>query len=380
MKIVVRNAVTKDVAELVQLENNAFESDRISRRSFRHALNSKNSAILVAVFQGEGSDQGDENIISSESIVGYALLHLHQGTRLARLYSIAVVEEVRGNGVAQMLLESSETEALSKNKIMLRLEVNEHNQPAIKLYEKLGYRKFGQYDAYYEDLSNALRMQKRIRHLSQKRVSVALPWIQQGTPFTCGPASLQMGLTALIPSYKANPDDELQIWREATTIFMTSGHGGCHPMGLALAAKKRGASVDVWLSEEAPLFVDGVRDALKKDIVTRVHNMFAKDCMDSHIAVRYFTMTLDDLLIAFDSGSIPIILISTYRMDGKKAPHWVVLSGYDEQCIYVHDPDPSSDEHSSVDCQYVPVAREDFEKMSRFGQSRLQTAVLLSAK
>ncbi|WP_240009534.1 GNAT family N-acetyltransferase/peptidase C39 family protein [Marinomonas algicola] len=375
-----RNAVTKELTELVQLENNAFESDRISRRSFRHALNSTNSTILVAVYQDEGDDHKEGALVRADKIVGYALLHLHQGTRLARLYSIAVSEAVRGKGVAKMLLESCENEALSKNKIMLRLEVNEHNLPAIRLYEKLGYRKFGHYDAYYEDLSNALRMQKRIRHLSQERVSVALPWIQQGTPFTCGPASLQMGLTALIPSYKADPDDELQIWREATTIFMTSGHGGCHPMGLALAAKKRGAIAEVWLNEKAPLFVDGVRDALKKDIVTRVHTMFVKECIEADITVRYFTMTLESLLAAFDSGYLPIILISTYRMDGKKAPHWVVLSGYDEQCIYVHDPDPSSDAHSSVDCQYVPIAREDFEKMSRFGQSRLQTAVLLSAK
>lgn len=66
-------------------------------------------------------------------------------------------------------------------------------------------------------------------------------------------------------------------------------------------------------------------------------------------------------------------------MDGKKAPHWVVLSGYDDQCIYVHDPDPSSDQQSAMDCQYVPIARDDFEKMSRFGQSRLQAAVLVSS-
>lgn len=372
VKIVVRNAVSQDIAELVQLENTVFKTDRISRRSFRHALNSDNSALLMAC----EIEERDGTVI--ESIVGYSLLHLHQGTRLARLYSLAVSHLARGKGVAQALLQASEQEALSKNKIVLRLEVNEHNIPAIKLYEKFGYRKFGHYDAYYEDLSNALRMQKRIRHLSQERVSVALPWIQQGTPFTCGPASLQMGLAALVKSYMADPDDELQIWREATTIFMTSGHGGCHPMGLALAAKKRGAVAQVWLSDKSPLFVDGVRDALKKDIVTRVHSMFAKECDDKQVPIRYFAMTLSDLLMAFDGGAIPIILISTYRMDGKKAPHWVVLSGYDDQCIYVHDPDPSSNEHSSVDCQYVPIAREDFEKMSRFGQTRLQTAVLLS--
>ena len=33
---------------------------------------------------------------------------------------------------------------------------------------------------------------------------------------------------------------EMQLWREATTIFMAAGHGGCSGQGLALAATRRG--------------------------------------------------------------------------------------------------------------------------------------------
>ncbi len=52
----------------------------------------------------------------------------------------------------------------------------------------------------------------------------------------------------------------------------------------------------------------------------------------------------------------------------------------DDQCIYVHDPDPSVDENSQLplDCQYVPIARDDFDKMSAFGSNRLRAAVVLS--
>ena len=366
----IRAANLADLATLVALENRVFTSDKISRRSFRHALSSDNNLILVA---------HEASPTDATELLGYALLHLHKGTRLARLYSLAVAQEARGKGVAQALLAASEKAAALRRKIMMRLEVSEHNLAAISLYHKFGYREFGHYQEYYEDQSNALRMQKRIRYLTQEGNSVPLSWIQQGTPFTCGPASLQMSLAALVKSYQATQDDELQIWREATTIFMTSGHGGCHPMGLALAAKKRGAQAAVWISEATPLFVDGVRDPLKKDIVTRVHNIFLQDCQQQQIALNYQGIALADLLQAFAAGAIPIILISTYRMDGKKAPHWVVLSGYDDRCIYVHDPDPSSDSHLSVDCQYVPIARDDFEKMSRFGQNRLQAAVVLTA-
>jgi ribosomal protein S18 acetylase RimI-like enzyme len=369
----IRSASVDDLKALLTLEDSAFTGDRLSRRSFRRAITSTGSALLVAM----GEDQ---------NLLGYALLHLRQGTRLARLYSLAVSPQARGLGIGKALIQACEQKAIKKGKILLRLEVSDVNQNAIALYQTMGYREFGHYDAYYEDQTDAIRMQKRLRHGASEQTTRPLPWLAQGTPFTCGPASLQMVLSALHPEYQATPDDELEIWREATTIFMTSGHGGCHPMGLALAAKKRGLSADVWLSEEGPLFVDSVRNELKKDVITRVHQSFVKQCDEADVPVHYSVMPLEQLIEAFDSGALAIILISTFRMDGKKAPHWVVMSGYDEHCILVHDPDLDDDTKladdppSPLDCQFVPIARNEFEKMSRFGQSRLQATVVLKTQ
>lgn len=371
--IEIRLASLDDLKALLVLENTSFTGDRLSRRSFRHAITSSGSALFVA--------KRDES-----ELLGYALLHLRQGTRLARLYSLAVSSDARGLGIGKLLIQACEKKALKKGKMLLRLEVSDVNHTAIALYQKMGYKEFGHYDAYYEDQTDAIRMQKRLRHAGDEQTTRAMPWLAQGTPFTCGPASLQMVLSALHPDYQATPDDELEIWREATTIFMTSGHGGCHPMGLALAAKKRGLSADVWLSESGPLFVDSVRNELKKSVITRVHESFAKQCEESDVPLHYTAMPLAQLIDAFDAGALAIILISTFRMDGKKSPHWVVMSGYDEHCILVHDPDLDDDKKlpddppSPLDCQFVPIAREEFEKMSRFGQSRLQAAIVLKAR
>lgn len=362
--VFVRSATLDDVTRLIEIENSAFSGDRLSRRSFRHAIKSQGAALLVAVADG---------------VLGYALLHLRQGTRLARLYSLAVSPEARGLGVAKTLLLAIEKQAMKQGKSLLRLEVSEKNSQAIQLYSKLGYREFGHYQAYYEDATDALRMQKVLRPGQEVPSSRRVPWLAQGTPFTCGPASLQMVLSTLDDGYQATPDKELDIWREATTIFMTSGHGGCHPMGLALAAKKRGLKAEVCLSQTEPLFVDGVRDELKKDVIIRVHVSFTRQCEQQSVPVQYEALAMQALTTAFDQGKLAIILISTYRMDGKKAPHWVVMSGYDEHNIYVHDPDYEADDHlqNEMDCQYVPIARKEFEKMSRFGQKRLQAIVLL---
>lgn len=367
LNVDIRSATMDDLKALLTLEESAFSGDRLNRRSFRRAISSTGSPLLVAVD-------------TEQNLLGYALLHLRQGTRLARLYSLAVSPKARGLGIGKQLLQACEHKAIKKGKNLLRLEVSDVNKSAIALYQTMGYREFGHYDAYYEDQTDAIRMQKTLRYLSSEQTSRPLPWLAQGTPFTCGPASLQMVLSALHPDYQATLNDELDIWREATTIFMTSGHGGCHPMGLALAAQKRGLTAEIWLSEQAPLFVAGVRDELKKEVITRVHESFSEQCAKAKLTVHYSVMPLEQLICAFESGALPIILISTYRMDGKKAPHWVVMSGYDEHCILVHDQDceAKDDTQNPLDCQFVPIARNEFEKMSRFGQSRLQATLVLS--
>tara|TARA_R110001583_G_scaffold39399_4_gene126218 strand:+ start:2542 stop:2793 length:252 start_codon:yes stop_codon:yes gene_type:complete len=43
-------------------------------------------------------------------------------------------------------------------------------------------------------------------------------------------------------------------------------HGGCHPVGLALAAQARGFNAKVNINSSEPLFVDGVRSEDKKQM------------------------------------------------------------------------------------------------------------------
>ena len=158
---------------------------------------------------------------------------------------------------------------------------------------------------------------------------------------------------------------------------MTSGHGGCHPLGLALAAKARGVEAQVWINSTEPLFVDGVRNEDKKNIITTVHHHFVRQSVNAKLPIHYENISTDIIKKACNEGAFTMILISTYRMDKKKAPHWVVVSGYDEKCFYLHDPDPNEHDQDQVDCQYLPIAHQDFERMSVFGSNRMRTAIVL---
>ncbi len=362
-RIVLREAETDDVDALAEIENQAFEHDRMSRRRFRHWLQATHCIFLVADHNGQ--------------VCGYTLVLLHRGTRLARLYSLAVAPGYQGLGLSRRLLSEAEKEAAERKRLFMRLEVARSNEKAIGLYESMGYKVFGSLEDYYEDHEDALRMQKRVRTLAPKLLQKRTPWYQQTTSFTCGPASLLMAMGSLRPRLKRDRTSELDIWREATTIFMTSGHGGCHPVGLGLAAARRGFQAEVYLSTGEPLFVNGVRDPEKKEVVRLVDQQFREHAREDDVPIHQLMVSQEHIAAWIEEGCAVVILISTYRMDGRKAPHWVTVSGIDSECLYVHDPDPEKDKQDALDCQYMPIAREDFDRMSSFGKEKLRACVVL---
>ena len=363
MTVLIRNAQLTDIDALVALETACFETDRLSRRSFKHWLAADHRALLVADVE--------------KNVAGYILIIYHPGTRLARIYSIAVSPQYRGLGLAKQLMAAGEQAANEEGRLYLRLEVSVDNTPAIKLYETQGYQKFGIYRDYYQDHKDALRYQKRIRRYRDTLQHRSVHWLRQTTPFTCGPAALMMAMHGINRAYQPSQEEEINLWREATTIFMTSGHGGCHPIGLALAAKRRQFSVEVWINQTTTLFIDGVRNEEKKQIVELVDTCFKRQAAEQGITLHFANITQNELIAAFKVGAIPVILISTFLLDRKKAPHWVVMSGFDDDCLYMHNPDPDDGRQSEIDCQFIPIAREDFDRRSCFGKNRLRTAVII---
>ncbi|EKF75236.1 acetyltransferase [Alcanivorax hongdengensis A-11-3] len=361
MTLTLRPAIADDLNALDALEQRCFQSDRLSRRSFRHWIRAQHSGLIVAEEDGQ--------------LLGYALVLLQQGTRLARLYSIAVDPDGRGRQLGRALMQAAEDYAHSQRRLYLRLEVRRDNERAIRLYQQLGYQHFDEMPDYYEDHEDALRFQKRLHYLPQNAEQLQVPWVQQSTPFTCGPACLQMAMAAL-GDYRPTVTEELLLWREATTIFMTAGHGGCHPLGLALAARQRGLNAEVWCNQRGPLFVDSVRDSAKKAVIETLHDHFVAQAKAQQLPVHYREFGADQIDQAIAAGRIVLVMISTWRLDGRKAPHWVAVSGSDDECFYIHDPDPG-EEQVPLDCQYVPISRRLFGQMHRYGQAKLKTAVVL---
>lgn len=360
----IRPAGLADLDALIALENASFASDRLTRRQFRYMLTKARADTLVAE---EGA-----------TLLGYVLLLYSRATSVARIYSIAVAAEARGRGVGRALVAAAEATAWGKERAYLRLEIRRDNLPSQRLFEACGYRRFGVLSDYYEDHMEALRYEKSLAPNLVPELA-RVPFYEQTLDFTCGSSSLMMAMKALEPEIVLDRTLELRIWREATTVFMTSGHGGCGPLGLALAAHHRGFAVEVYVNDPGVPLVDSVRSPDKKEVMRLVHEDMLAELQRAGIPLVYGTLSLEELQGRFAAGAVPLVLISSYRIYEEKFPHWVVVTGFDEHFVYVHDPyvDYENGE-TTLDSINMPIPQHEFRRMARYGRAGLQAVVLVA--
>jgi len=360
----IRPARLDDIPALSVLENACFNIDRLSERSFRHLLTRGHASLLVYA--------------SGDRLLGYSLTLFHQSTSMARLYSLAVAPDCRGKGIAGLLMAASEKDALAHGVVSMRLEVHVNNSGAIALYAKRGYREFALVEDYYEDHAAAVRMEKPLApNLAPNKSHV--PYYAQTLEFTCGPASLMMALKALAPKTTLDRRMELRIWREATSIFMTSGHGGCSPYGLALSAFHRGLHAELFVRYDVDMFVKSVRNPQKREVIRIVQEDFLHEIRKLKLPLKQRHLPMHEMEQRFRQGAIPLVLISAYRLTGDKSPHWVAVCGFDASFVYIHEPFVDVEENKTeTTCIGIPLTRAEFERMRYYGSARQYATLMLS--
>lgn len=357
----VRPAAPGDLGRLIEIERACFTTDLLSRRSYRAMMVRASALVLVAELDG--------------AVAGSVVLLFHRTTAIARLYSLAVAPGARSRGLARRLLRAAEDAALERDCAVMRLEVRPDNEAALALYRQEGFSPAGRLEAYYEDGTDALRLERSLwgeAAVPRRR----FPYYAQSLDFTCGPAALMMAMGALSADLKLDRSLEIRLWREATTVFMTSGHGGCGPFGLALAAHRRGFDVIVHAPPTgSPMFLDSVRDADKKKVIALVEKDFVDELRRTSVAIRRGRLTAETLARHLRRGDVPIVLISLFRLHGEKGPHWVTVTGYDGHIFRILDPMAPPDGDGPPE---ISVARAEFERMSRYGRLRQSAAVVLT--
>ncbi|HXL48121.1 MAG TPA: peptidase C39 family protein [Xanthobacteraceae bacterium] len=362
-EIRVRKAERADLDVLTDLEQRVFATDRLSRRSLRRFLNSPTAEVIVAEDAGR--------------LAGTAIVLFRPRSLIARLYSLAVAPQMGGRGAGPMLLAAAEAAAFARDCRAIRLEVHVTNHAAIARYRKSGYRGVGRIGRYYEDGGDALRFEKRLVP-NLPALAAAPPYFHQSTEFTCGPACIMMALAWADRNFKPEPAFEFQLWREATTIFMTSGPGGCEPYGMAVALKRHGLEPELYVSHPGPYFLETAQSADKRRVMRVTQLAFQREAKALAIPTHLTPVSESVLMRAFAAGSVVIVLVSGYHMVDRGRPHWIFTFGRDGRHVLMHDPAAIRDDQGmAAAAETYAMPWPAFERVTRLSRERLSAAIVI---
>jgi ribosomal-protein-alanine N-acetyltransferase len=146
MNLQFRKMQHQDIAEVYQIECDLFQ-DPWSYESFIRDVEDEQIASAFVV----------ENAITAE-IAGYAICWKYSAE--IHIGNVAVSRKWQRQGIGTFILNN--LLEYFKDVEISYLEVREHNQPAISLYQKFGFETTYVRKSYYPDGENALVMVKKI--------------------------------------------------------------------------------------------------------------------------------------------------------------------------------------------------------------------------
>lgn len=152
-KIKIKNMEHYEIPYVAMIEKRSFSICAWNESMFRSELenNDGRNIMLTAYFE--------------DMLAGYLIMQT--GIDEAELMVLAVDEQFRKKGIAQLLMDTAE-KMLDENIAQILLEVREKNIPAINLYTKKGFERVGMRKNYYRDFSgqppeNAVLMTKYLK-------------------------------------------------------------------------------------------------------------------------------------------------------------------------------------------------------------------------
>jgi predicted double-glycine peptidase len=297
---------------------------------------------------------------------------------LARLYNLAVDPAFRGKGFGDRLLRECELESARRDCDKITLEVRQDNENAIRFYEKHGYVAVKNLPDYYSDGMAGLKMAKELRLKVPSKLRLNIPYHSQTLDFTCGPACVMMALKFFSPQLELTRAHELILWKEATMIFIASGFGGTDAHGLALAAVNRGLNCRLIMSMDSTPMLKSVRIAKKREVMTIMHHDMKRKARRAGVTTAIYEYGTDEIISALHRGLVPIAMISTYRLTGDRVPHWVIVTGFDSDNFYIHDPDIASYRKNKSRARHLRIEKTEFLHMTRYGKEVYRCLLLVS--
>ena len=137
MPITIEDASIRHLDRLYEIETECFDREAFTKQQIARLLTDYDSVGLVAKVNSE--------------IVGFIIgtIFLERNSLTGHILTIDISPIHRRKGTAQKLLQEIEKIFKEKGVKACRLEVREDNIAALRLYQKLGYKKVAKLKNYY---------------------------------------------------------------------------------------------------------------------------------------------------------------------------------------------------------------------------------------
>ena len=145
LDLVIRQGTLSDVQDIMALEQGSIEHPWESK-AIETLITDSNKTCLIAELDGTIAAYVGAESVLDESNIGNIVTH----------------KDYRGRGIATQLFDALLKELKEQGIVKVFLEVEHDNAPAIALYEKSGFTKYGHRRDYYGPGKDAVLMSKEL--------------------------------------------------------------------------------------------------------------------------------------------------------------------------------------------------------------------------
>jgi hypothetical protein len=184
-------------------------------------------------------------------------------------------------------------------------------------------------------------------------VHLDIPFYRQHYDYTCGPASLMMAMKYFEKDLRLGKDLEIDLWREGNLIAVC----GTSRFGLAYSAVMRGYSASVTSNTGGIDFVEKFVPPLNEPDMELLKDHFSERrarCRKLGVRERQETITGETIRKSLTLNYVPLIVTSTRFCCREDLPHWVAVTGIDDQFMYINNPFDANSKKRKIGVSDLP--------------------------